>query len=161
VNLHPYDGQTRRFRDGDGEGLGRILVERLLRIPASSAIEGLRYDLSFYSGGLGILDHLAITVPIAHVELPAVLARARAETPERIVADASWCEYFLWLIDDEEQPSPLRDAAARFVNEHRADFQRECRADSAIWFESQSGVNSWVALWDSDGQLGYLAFDQG
>ena len=152
----------RRYQDSDDDPTaGRRIVERQLRLLGSSAVNGLRYDLRFYGGGWG--TSIAIAVPVVEVDLPAVLAAASAVPPEMIVADTSWSEHFLSLLggEDEDERPGLRDAAARFLDEHREPFQPECHASSAIWFESQSGVNAWIALWDTDGLLGYLSWDQG
>jgi hypothetical protein len=156
VSLHPYDGGTRCFLDSDPDpGDGLRIVARLLALAAPPPADGLRYDLSFYSGGMGIIDHVAIAIPIANVDVFALVRAAHAETLEASAADPRDGEYFLALNEDEDH------AAARFINEHRASFQPVCRATSPIWFEASSGVNHWTALWESDGQLNYLAFDQG
>jgi hypothetical protein len=63
MNLHPYDGVERRYRHTDAErDTGLAIVARLLRLPHISSSQVVGYDLSFYSGGIGVLDKLAITL---------------------------------------------------------------------------------------------------
>lgn len=162
MDLHPYDGKERRFRHTDRDmAPGVRIVMDLLHLPAPPSAPGLLYDLSFYSGGIGVMDRLAITLPREGPSAPVVLTRLPGKPPEEIASDPSCQNDFLWLINDEDDPLPVRAAAARFINENRQEFQPECQVSGAMWFEAESNVNSWTALWETDGVLSYLSYDQG
>jgi hypothetical protein len=158
-DLHPYDGGTRVFAHADADpSKGLAIVARVLGTPSASLVEP-RYQLSFYSGGLGIEDRLAISVTGADA-LAALGKRLRLCTPEEAAADPNAREDFLWLVEDEDHPLPVAEAAARFLNERRASFQDVC-TPTALWFDADSTVNAWTAVWLAEGRLHYLGFDQG
>ena len=162
MDLHPYDGKERRYRHTDSDMTpGVRIVMGLLHLPAPPSASGLLYDLSFYSGGIGVMDRLAITLPRESPSAPIVLATVPCKPPEEIASDPSCQDDFLWLIDDEDDPLPVRAAAARFINENRQEFQPECQVSGAMWFVAESNVNTWTALWETDGVLSYLSYDQG
>lgn len=161
TDLHPYDGTERRFRHTDASRTdGLAVVARLLGLPESLADEVL-YDLSFYSGGIGVYDQLAISIPAdPNTWLQAVEASS-ARTLDEAEADAAWVGELLWLFTREEQVAPLRAAAVAFINGERRDFQGECLPSNRIAFSTGSDVNHWVALWGDDTRLNYRGFDQG
>lgn len=163
-NLHPYDDVERRFRDDDDDpsrrARGRDLVARLLGGTAVPAA-GLRYDFSFYSGGIGVIDRLYVALPCGAAEVDAIVARLGWLTPEASVADASWREHFLWLLGVEDEERPLRALVGEFIAEQRTDFQPVPDEQARVWFESYSGVNSWALLYEQDGRLCLIGYDQG
>lgn len=138
-DLHPYDGTDRRFRDSDADTTkGRRIVAFLLRLPAPPPLEGLRYDLNFYSGGIGVLDRLAISIVASAVDVDAM--KLTAEVDEDI---------------DHLTDGDLR----AFVDENRAEFQPP--ADGDIWFTMHSNVNDWGVVWRSRRHLHYVGYSQG
>lgn len=163
MTLHPYDGQTRRFRDDDGSDrpIALAVLARIFGVDAQALPPETRWDLSFYSGGIGILDNLAISLPVTHSELPEILSRLHM----RDCATALGDEYIRWMLQirDDENPDgePVEIAVPRFVAEHRAAFQPQLASPSDLWIADGSGVNSWEVAWWVDGTLAYLAFDQG
>jgi hypothetical protein len=44
---------------------------------------------------------------------------------------------------------------------HRQAFQPDYAIGDPIWCEPGSDVNHWGVLWHSNGELGYLGYDQG
>jgi hypothetical protein len=164
MDLHPHDGRERRYRHTDTDpGEGIALVTKLLQLPAPPRTEGLRYNLSFYSGGSGVVDKLAISLPLAPTVAERIVSNLEAKTPEEAVGDMEWKNEFLWLIADEDgyNSLPLREETARFVSQSRMEFQPDCRPSDPHWFAQGSGVNSWTALWQCGGTLSFLAYDQG
>lgn len=139
MDLHPYDGVTRRFRHDDDLPIAPLeLISRILG--ATPPPESLLYDLSFYSGGIGIIDQLRITAEMDAAPL---------------VAD--WVH---WR-DAGEEIRDLSDGEVRqFVASHKADFQPPLDHED-VWFSPESGVNSWELIYVEGGRLHYLAFDQG
>jgi hypothetical protein len=161
MDLHPYDNVERRFRHTDPAlNEGRGVVGRVLRLPEPPAGE-LFYDLSFFSGGIGVLDHLAITLPADPALWSSVANSLRGRTPEEAGEDRSWAGDLTWLLTGEEEDVPIRPAAVRFINQHRREFQAECAPSSRILFGHESDVNDWVAVWGDDTRLNYLGYSQG
>jgi hypothetical protein len=162
MDLHPYDNKERRYRHTDSEMSDGIrIVTKLLCLFSPPPAIGLLYDLSFFSGGIGVVDKLAITLPTENISVPSIVASLQFKSPEDAVSDAGWKDDFLWLVDDEDDPLPVRGAVARFINENRSGFQPQCGASDLIWFEAESNVNHWTALWETEGALSYLSYDQG
>ena len=162
MDLHPYDGVDRRYRHDDADpGVGVAVVARILGLAEAPSSEGLLYDLSIYSGGIGVLDRLAITIP-ADAGLWAMVAAAlNAYEPEDAVNDAEWAQGFLWLIHGREPPSPVREAATTFVNRERRSFQEACAPGSRLLFQRHSDVNDWAVIWGTDARLNYRGYSQG
>lgn len=165
-DLHPYDDKLRRFRHTDVEPAyverGQGLVVRLLRLAALPA--GVRYDLSFLSGGSGVWDRLYVGFPCAAEEV----ARIAGEAGFKIVS-AQWetwetpdREDIEWLVSLEDFPDgTLAEAVAAFVGEERGELLAAPEAGMRVWFEPGSNVNHWAMIYAAGGELGYVAFDQG
>jgi hypothetical protein len=93
MDLHPYDGVERRFRHTDAEReMGLAIVAQLLRLPRIPSNHVLLYDLSFYSGGIGALDNLAITLQPDQATWASIAEALRAKTPEQASQDARWAD---------------------------------------------------------------------
>lgn len=162
-DLHPYDGSEFRFSHDDAEPQeGLDIVRRVLHLDAPpSPVDGVRYDLSFYSGGTGIRDSLAIALPRARFEVTAIVSRLGYVAPHDALRDEAWGDDFRWLLDLDESPLSLEEAVLRFVNAQRAPFQSPCLRSSDVWFEPCSTVNGWAAIWVADGWINMRGFEQG
>jgi hypothetical protein len=135
-DLHPYDGKERRFRfDDDTRAAGLALVAKLLKLPAVPS--GARFELRFFSGGIGIFDNLAIAIA------------ATRDDAQRIADACGFTSTLDEYIDAEH------------VMYHRQAFQPDCAADDPIWCEPGSDVNHWTVIWFANGELAYLGYDQG
>lgn len=153
MNLHPYDNKERVFRyDDASRDDGLVLVAKLLKLPA--APRGARFDLRFFSGGIGIFDHLAIALGAESAEVVRIAHELGFVAP---TADGSELEEFLGDCDGV----PFADALVEFVAHHRLGFQPDYAPGDPIWIEPESNVNHWVVMWHSNGVLAYLAYDQG
>lgn len=164
MSVHPYDNKERRFRHSDPDRAeGLAWVASLLHLPRPLGPEGVLYDLSFFSGGIGIIDQLAITLPIDAAGETSILEALDARTLEDAVADPAWGEELLWLLSEGDEPAPpdFRGAAARFIDRHRKTFQPASPSAENIHFVAASGVNSWTVLWRNGELLSYRSFDQG
>jgi hypothetical protein len=162
MNLHPYDNIERCYRHTDlpnTEGLA--VVARLLHLPEPLAGDEVSYDLSIFSGGIGLFDRLAISLPAGPVLWERVRNALRAKTPEELSGDVATAEELRWLLCDDEPWASPRLAAIRFINRERRTFQAECHPASRILFMESSDVNDWQALWGDDLQLNYLGYSQG
>lgn len=161
MDLHPYDNVERRYRHTDeARDEGRAVVARLLNLPEPPAGEVL-FDLSFFSGGIGVLDHLAITLPADPVVWSSVVGSLRGRTPEEASADEPRAGELIWLLTGDEEDVPIRAAAVGFINQQRREFQDECGPTSRILFGYGSNVNDWVVLWGDGTRLNYLGYSQG
>jgi len=162
IDLHPYDGRERRFRHTDTpRGDGLAAVRQVLGLDEDPRPEGLLYDLSFYSGGIGVMDSLAITLAASPALWATVLAKFSAQTPEATSCHVEWGEDFLWLLDDCDGARSPRAAALDFVNQRRSAFQPACDPGHRIFFEHASTVNHWGVFWGYDTQLSFAGYDQG
>lgn len=156
MELHPYDGQTRRLRHDDPDPTeGRAIVARLLGVELGE----LAYDLSFYSGGLGALDHLAVAGSIDAERFEATCRRLDAVRAEDGLLDPEWGEELGWLLECESRAPG--EAALDFVRAHRREFQPACDASAPIRFVRGSNVNDWCLLYRAEGRLAYVACSQG
>lgn len=161
MGLHPYDGADRRFRHTDSTpGYGPealALVLRLSRVPEGEML----YDLSFYSGGIGIFDNLAVSLAATPEMWAEAIAGLEAQTLEEAAGDPDWTAELSWLLGGAEEPIPLRPAAVEFIAEHRRDFQPMCRPGDRVLLQHASNVNHWGILWGDDARLNFLGYDQG
>jgi hypothetical protein len=161
-DLHPYDNVERRFHHTTNEWKGGLeVVARLLRLPHPPHSDGTLYDLSFYSGGIGVVDQLAITLGAGPALWAHVIDSFRAVTPEAGSRDAFYAEDFNWLLTQEENVVATRSDAIRFINAERRSFQRACVLTDLILFEQGSNVNDWVVFWGDESVLNYIAYSQG
>ena len=163
MELHPYDGVERRFRHTDQDGsAGLGVVAQLLHLSKPPAADQVLYDLSFYSGGIGVIDHLGIKLIAADSDIwSEVTSALAAKTPEQALTDAAWAHDFRWLLTGEKALVCGREAAVNFINSERHEFQSICLSTGRIYFVEGSDVNYWVAIWGDDTTLNYLGYDQG
>jgi hypothetical protein len=163
TTLPPYDNKDYRYGHSDADrrqGLAR--VAELLGLASVHDQSGLLYDLRFYSGGIGVLDRLAVTMP-ANAAVWADVMKARpVKAPEDIIAgDRLAAEGFLLLARRDDTGLDARAAAAAFINREKREFQASCRPSDRILFSPESDGNDWFALWGTDDLLHCLAFSQG
>jgi hypothetical protein len=157
TDLHPYDNKERRFHHDDAhrdEGLA--LVARILRLP--SAPVAARYDMRFFSGGIGIIDHVAIELAADRDEALRIVAACGFVAPS--AAADEWRGELEWLVGADEDV-PFDRALVDFIADNRRDFQPAYATGEPICFELDSNVNHWGVMWCAGGALAYLAYDQG
>jgi hypothetical protein len=164
-DLHPYDGQERSFRHDDPEpswrAQGRALVARLLALPEPPAPEGLRYELRYYSGGIGVQDFIHVALPASRVEVDAAVARLRLVTPEAAAADAESGQDILGVMQGGDNARSLGEGVDEFVEDNRASFQPSRGADDRVWVALPFSPNFWTVVYEVGGDLCLMAFDQG
>jgi hypothetical protein len=161
-NLHPYDNVARVFRHSDRfRRTGLEIVAQLLRVDTRLSDDDILFELSFYSGGIGVLDNLAITLPATTSLWSLVATRLKTCDPDAAAVDDTWKDDFLWLVKADECDRSPRNAAIRFVNAEKRDFQSQCEISSQIAFQRYSDVNDWVVLWGDDKVLNYRGYSQG
>jgi hypothetical protein len=155
--LHPYDGKERRFHHDDAQrDEGLALVARFLKLP--SAPPAARYDMRFFSGGIGIFDHIAIAIEADHAEALRIVSQCGYVAPA--AAAGAWREELELLVGADES-APFAAALVTFVADARRELQPAYAHGNPIWFEPDSDVNHWGVMWHADGVLAHLAYDQG
>ncbi len=160
MDIPPYDNTEYGFRDSS-EKAGRERVSLLLGLPKIPNCEGLQFELSFFSGSIGVYDKHAITMN-ADAELwSSVQNHLSAKTSAESASDYAWSEEFNWLIYGDDAFHSLADAVESFINKERNEFQDECMRGMTVLFQACSNVNDWAVLWGTPDRLNYLAFSQG
>lgn len=159
--MPPYDNVERRYCHTDAtRDEGRAIVAQVLDLPDPLPDE-VHFDLSFFSGGIGVLDRLAITLPADTTVWSRVVNSQQGRTLEQVIADQNWADNLSWLFNFEAGKALSRPAAIQFINQERRDFQTACTESSRILFGNNSDVNVWVAIWGNDSRLNYLGYSQG
>jgi hypothetical protein len=162
MSLRPYDNKEYRYRHSDADRRqGLAKVAEVLGLPDVPDERGVLYDLSFYSGGIGVYDQLAVTLPVTAAVWRAILDARPVRPPEEIEKDVVSGDDFLWLVRGADKSLDARTAAMNFINAGKRGFQIDCRQADRILFSPESNVNDWFALWGTDDLLNCLAFDQG
>ena len=77
---------------------GLEIVAKLLGLPSSPPFDGTFYDLSFYSGGIGVVDRLAVALRANPMVWAHVNTSFQLVTPEDGAHDPTYAEDFNWLI---------------------------------------------------------------
>ena len=163
MDLHPYDNVERRFRHTDTSVAGGLsVVAQLLHLAEPPACEGTYFDMLFFSGGIGVIDDLAISLSADLALWSETCVALHLRTPEELIKDVGSTDDFLWLLlSHEDEFPPIRGAAIQFINNKRRVFQTQCQTASRITFCSGSNVNDWIAVWGDDLRLNYLGYSQG
>lgn len=162
MDLHPYDGSEQRYRHTDvDQTTGLAAVARILGLPAPPASDRLQYDLSFYSGGIGVLDKLAMALAFDEGLWSMIITGLGARAPDDLDGAGDEGEDFRWLMLGDADQRDIRVAAAEFIESNRASFQSPCSSEEEILFTAHSNVNDWTAIWRGADVINLLEFNQG
>lgn len=162
VDLHPYDGKERCFRHDvpHDPAVVRGVLARFLGVAPPVDLAGVRFDLSFYSGGIGVFDRLFVSIPVDTEARAKILAHLRLVPCEEGLAheDVRW----LLGVDNDEGVTLAADAAcAAFIQNEKRPFQPAIASASALWVDPESSVNGWTVATHVDDALHVIAFEQG
>jgi hypothetical protein len=157
--MREYDNIEYRYKTGDAN------CERALKFASSTLgfapdTARLKFDLSFFSGGIGVLDKLAFSCFVGPEQWEPLIGRLNLVAPHAAMNDAGWREDFAWLVKHTESGS-VEESCCAFINAEKKGFQGTCTPGDGIFFFKGSDVNSWTAVWGSGGEVNYLYFDQG
>ncbi len=158
--MREYDGMERNYKISDpdqAENLERI--KNILGFLPDS--ESLKFDLSFYSGGIGVSDKLAICCEVNSEQWNTVKEKLKLFSSQSALLIGNWAEDFVWLLEANGGEENINQFASEFINTNKSEFQSQCTPGSEIYFSYESDVNHWVAVWGSETTLNYLYFDQG
>ena len=158
--MREYDGVEVRYCRPDAD-LAKSLqvVENLLDFAPDPLL--LDFDLSFWAGGAGVLDKLAISCNITPEQWQTLKQKLDLYSPEEMVARDDCREDFIWLVADDEECCDILATSAQFINDNKAAFQETCLESHAIYFSYMSDVNGWTAVWEQGGRINYAYFCQG
>lgn len=158
--MRQYDGVDYKYTNNDPDKeKSLIIIANLIGFKPLS--DPLRYSLSFYAGGTGVDDRLAIQCQVTEDDWPAVVKRLRLTHPHQAIGNSGWEEEFRWLIGEEGKDCALEEHCYRFINSEKHDFQDIASDEWEVFFSNESDVNSWCAVWRANDRMNYLSFDQG
>lgn len=158
--MREYDGVDYRYKSGDQQSDEAMkFLSSLLGFPPDTTV--LEYELNLFAGGIGVDDRLAFCCAMSEKQIASAVEKLHLIAPMEAMIDPEWGEDFAWLIDDEGEASSVVDLSIRFINKNKKPFQKSCSEDCRIWFGRESNVNTWSAVWISEGIFNYLSFDQG
>lgn len=158
--MRRYDGVDYKYTNNDADKEKSLSVIANL-IGFNPPSDQLSYSLSFYAGGTGVDDRLAIRCQFTQGDWPAVVQRLRLRPPQEAIGNAGWEEEFRWLIGAEGKDGALDEHCYRFINSEKHSFQDVVDDKWEVFFSNESDVNSWCVVWRANGCMNYLSFDQG
>jgi hypothetical protein len=170
--LHNYDGRH-RFKDDDLDPRllerGKAIIIEILKLPSFVDISLDRYDLSFYSGGIGIIDKLFIQLSCNNSKASEIISSLKLVNVTNDDLDLDLRDYLISnIIDEEESEDSVNICAliennkiSQFVNEEKADFQDIISVDSLIYFNQTTGPNHGEIIYYVNGNLNYIFYDYG
>ena len=158
--MREYEGVELRYCRSDTNLAKRLpVVENLLGFAPDP--QQLDFDLSFWAGGAGVLDKLAISCNVSPEQWQTLKQKLDLYSPEEMVARDDCREDFIWLVADDEECCGILATSAQFINDNKAAFQETCLESHAIYFSYMSDVNGWTAVWEQGGRINYAYFCQG
>ncbi|XLZ72034.1 hypothetical protein ABT364_08745 [Massilia sp. SR12] len=158
--MRAYDNKDYRYKTSEGESEAALrFVKQVLGFHPD--VSTLEYDLNFFAGGIGVYDRVAFSCGIQSQQWPDLVKKLNLVTPSDALGFSDWREEFLWLVNSEEPTTSIDVYSADFINSKKRDFQALCISSGQIFFSKDSDVNSWTAVWENDGTINYLGFEQG
>jgi hypothetical protein len=146
LNIPPYDNKEYHFRDDDSSAqAGRERVAALLGLPQAPHPDGLRFDLTSFSGGIGIYDKHAVVMNTDPDLWSTAKLHLAAKTPAEFSHDEAWSEEFNWLVRGDDDFPSIDSAAMSFINGQRKEFQDQCTHNMMVLFQACSNVNEVTA----------------
>ncbi|VXC07653.1 conserved hypothetical protein [Pseudomonas sp. 8BK] len=158
--MRSYDGVNYQYISDDAEKEKVIgIIANLIGFRPKT--DRLAYSLSFYAGGIGVDDRLAVSCLLDNSNWPAMVQRLRLKRVSEISDNPIWEEEFRWLVGAEETEGSLEEHSYRFINTEKHDFQYAADQQCEIFLSNESDVNSWCVVWRVNGHVNYLSFEQG
>ena len=158
--MRSYDGVDYHYKNNDGKHGESIQIITNL-IGFEPVPDELFYSLKFYAGGTGVDDRVAFRCRIDETCWPLVAQRLRLKHHIDAAQDPTWGEDFRWLVGAEDFHDSVDEYCCQFINSNKFDFQDQADGRWEIFFADESDVNSWCVVWQTNGRLNYLSFDQG
>jgi len=158
--MRPYDSIDYHYKHNDAKQEESIQIIANL-IGFQPVPDELSYSLNFYAGGTGVDDRIAVQCRIDEASWPAAARKLRLRHYVDAAQDPVCGEDFRWLIGAEDIHDSVDAYCYQFINSKKLDFQDRADEKWEIFFADESDVNSWCVVWQANGRLNYLSFDQG
>lgn len=158
--MRAYDGIDYHYKHNDAKQEESIQIIANL-IGFEPVPDKLLYSLNFYAGGTGVDDRAAVQCRIDEASWPVVAQKLRLRHYVDAAQDQAWGEDFRWLIGAEDIHDSVDEYCYQFINSRKLYFQDRADEKWEIFFADESDVNSWCVVWQANGRLNYLSFDQG
>ncbi|MCI0917472.1 hypothetical protein JNA64_09880 [Pseudomonas stutzeri] len=132
--MRSYDGVNYQYISDDAEKEKAIgIIANLIGFRPKT--DRLAYSLSFYAGGIGVDDRLAVSCLLDNSNWPAMVQRLRLKSVSEISDNPIWEEEFRWLVGAEETEGSLEEHSCRFINTEKHDFQYTADQQCEIFFQ--------------------------
>jgi hypothetical protein len=170
--LHDYNDIKHRFKDDDLDPRlverGQAIIIEILKLPNLIDVSPIRYDLSFYSGGMGIIDNLFISLSCNSTKASEIISSLKLVDVANENLDLDLRDYLIWSTDEEESEDSVdictlieNNKISQLVNEQKADFQDIASSDSFICFGETTGPNYGTIIYYLNDNLNYISYDYG
>lgn len=171
--LHDYQGIRHRFKDDDLDPRllerGQAIFIEILKLPNLIDVSLIRYDLSFYSGGMGIIDNIFIKLSCNSSKAFEIISSLKLVDVANDNIDLELREYLISRTIDEEESEDSVDICtlinnnkiSQLVNEEKAEFQDIASSDSFICFSEDFSPNYGTIIYYLNGSLNYISYDYG
>ncbi|MCU0353712.1 MAG: hypothetical protein MUD08_08260 [Cytophagales bacterium] len=160
--LYPYDGTERVFSSLRPSGMDRRVIEAVLRRQLQPNWILSEYDISIYSGGIGVIEEMVVQVQMPQKDFEDYVTERRFQDIAQLYTDNKAGE-LIWLFGEEESAdfAGFLKAARSFLKEKKLLQSFSFNPDTAIFCEADSDVNAYDFLFYSDGSMFFVAFSQG
>jgi hypothetical protein len=171
--LHDYQGIRHRFKDDDLDPRllkrGQAIIIEILKLQNLMDVSPIKYDLSFYSGGMGIIDNIFIKLSCNSSKASEIISSLKLVDVANDNLDLESRDYLISRTIDEEESEDSVDIwtliknnkISQLVNEEKADFQDIASSDSLICFSENTGPNYGTIIYYLSGSLNYISYDYG
>jgi hypothetical protein len=170
--LHDYQGIRHRFKDDDLDPRlleqGQAIIIEILKLPSLMDVSPIKYDLSFYSGGMGIIDNLFIKLSCNSTKVSEIISSLKLADVANDNLDLDLRDYLIWRAIDEESEESVdictlirNNKISQLVNDEKADFQDIASSEHFICFSESTGPNYGTIIYYLNGSLNYISYDYG
>ncbi|PSB57337.1 hypothetical protein [Chamaesiphon polymorphus] len=150
---------------------GKAIVLEILKLQSSIDISSIEYNLSFYSGGIGIIDKVFIKLSCDSTKASEIISSLKLVDISNDNLDWELRDYLISRTIDEDSEEPddsveictliLNNKISRLVNEEKADFQDIASSEHFIYFGKGTGPNHGEIIYYLNGSLNYISYAYG
>jgi hypothetical protein len=170
--LHDYQGIRHRFKDDDLDPRllerGQSIVVEILKLSNLIDVSLIGYDLSFYSGGMGIIDNLFMKLSCNSTKASEIISSLKLVDVANDNLDLDLRDYLISIAIDEESEESVdictlikHNKISQLVNEEKADFQDIASSEHFICFSESTNPNYGTIIYYLNGSLNYISYDYG
>jgi hypothetical protein len=170
--LHDYQGIRHRFKDDDFDPSllerGQAIIREILKLPSLMDVSPIKYDLSFYSGGTGIIDNVFIKLSCNSTKASEIISSLKLVDVANENLDLESHDYLIWSTIEEESEESVdictlirNNKISQLVNDEKADFQDIASIEHFICIGENTGPNYGTIAYYLNGSLNYISYDYG